>query len=112
MTQKKQKKKKKKNLTAAAQVVAETDSIPSLVQWVKGYGIATAVAQIQSPNQEFLKERKERKRERKEGRKKEESVGIPSVVQWDQWCLWSTESRVRFPAWHSGLRSSVASVAA
>ena len=44
-----------KNLTAAAWVDAETwvQSLPCPLQWVKGSGVAPAVAQIQSLAQEF-----------------------------------------------------------
>ena len=35
-----------KTLTAAARVCAEVSSIPGLAQYVKGSGVATAVAQI------------------------------------------------------------------
>ena len=42
------------NLTAAAQVAAETGVWSlGLQQWVKGFSIATAAAQIQSLAQEF-----------------------------------------------------------
>ena len=30
--------------------------------------------------------------------------GVPTVVQWDGQCLWSTQTQVQSPAWHSGLR--------
>ena len=31
-------------------------------------------------------------------------TGIPTVGQWNQWCLWSSGMQVQSPAWHSGLR--------
>ena len=36
------------NPTAGAQVTGDASSVPGLVQWVKGSGIATSVAQMQS----------------------------------------------------------------
>ena len=30
--------------------------------------------------------------------------GVPDVAQWDWWHPGSDGTRVRFPAWHSGLR--------
>ena len=30
--------------------------------------------------------------------------GVPAVVQWDWWCLWSTGTQVRSLAWHSELK--------
>lgn len=32
------------------------------------------------------------------------SPGIPAVVQWDWWCLWTTGTQVQFLSLHSRLR--------
>ena len=39
--------------------------------------------------------------------KKQLSDRVSAVMPWDQWCLCSTRTQVRSPAWHSGLKDPV-----
>ena len=51
--------------------------------------------------------KRQKKTKTKTKTKKQKILGVPAVVQRDQWCLCSARMQVRSPAWHSGLKDPV-----